>query len=115
MEGFGIKNIFETDTYKQQELTGLMKEALAVNGFSVVIARHPCMLLFTRKQRRANGYVDRHVQVNQSTCSHSYACVQDFACPSFIRAKDGSITVNPELCIGDGSCMQTCPSQAIVR
>lgn len=115
LEGFGIRNIFETDTYKQQELTGLMKEALAVNGFSVVIARHPCMLLFTRKQRKANGYVDRHVQVNQSTCSHSYACVQNFACPSFTRSKDGSITVNPELCIGDGSCMQTCPSQAIVR
>jgi indolepyruvate ferredoxin oxidoreductase alpha subunit len=41
--------------------------------------------------------------------------VQDFACPSFTRAADGSVTVNPELCIGDGSCMQTCPSKAITR
>jgi indolepyruvate ferredoxin oxidoreductase alpha subunit len=115
LEGLGVKHIFETDTYKQAELTDLMRQAMAVEGFSVVIARHPCMLLFTRNQRRKSGYVDRHVTIDQSVCTRAHVCVQDFACPSFIRAADGSVTVNPELCIGDGSCMQTCPSKAITR
>jgi indolepyruvate ferredoxin oxidoreductase alpha subunit len=115
LQGLGVKHIFETDTYKQAELTDLMRQALDVDAFSVVIARHPCMLLFTRNQRRKSGYVDRHVTVDQGVCTRAHVCVQDFACPSFTRAADGSVTVNPELCIGDGSCMQTCPSKAITR
>lgn len=115
LEGLGVKHIFETDTYKQAELTDLMRQALDVDAFSVVIARHPCMLLFTRNQRRKSGYVDRHVTIDQDLCTRAHVCVQDFACPSFTLAPDGSVTVNPELCIGDGSCMQTCPSKAITR
>lgn len=115
LEGLGVRHIFETDTYKQAELTDLMRQALAVDAFSVVIARHPCMLLFTRNQRRKSGYADRHVSIDQNLCTRAHACVQDFACPSFVRAADGGVTVNPELCIGDGSCMQTCPSKAIIR
>ena len=114
LEGLGVKHIFETDTYRQQELTGMMREALALGTFSVVIARHPCMLLFARKQRRKSGYVDRHVSIDQGACAQVHACVQEFACPSFTRSADGSVTVNPELCIGDRSCIQTCPKQAII-
>jgi len=115
LEGLGVRHIFETDTYKQAELTDLMRQALDVDAFSVVIARHPCMLLFTRNQRRKSGYVDRHVTIDQDLCTRAHVCVQDFACPSFTLAADGGVTVNPELCIGDGSCMQTCPSKAIIR
>jgi indolepyruvate ferredoxin oxidoreductase alpha subunit len=115
LQGLGVKHIFETDTYKQAELTELMRQALTTDAFSVVIARHPCMLLFTRNQRRKSGYVDRHVTIDQGVCTRAHVCVQDFACPSFTRAADGSVTVNPELCIGDGSCMQTCPNRAITR
>jgi len=115
LEGLGVRHIFETDTYRQQQLTGLMQEALATEQFSVVIARHPCMLLFTKNQRRKHGYVERTVQIDQEQCSQIHTCVQDFACPSFTRAADGTVTVNRELCIGDGSCMQTCPTKAINR
>ena len=115
LEGLGVRHVFETDTYKQAELTEMMRQAMAVEGFSVVIARHPCMLLFTRNQRRKGGYVPRHVRIDQERCERIHVCVQDFACPSFTRAADGTVTVNPELCIGDGSCMQTCPNKAVTR
>ncbi|MDR2549198.1 MAG: 4Fe-4S binding protein [Desulfobulbus sp.] len=115
LEGLGVRNIFEVDTYRQKELTELMRQALAQDGFSVVIARHPCMLLFTRNQRRKSGYQARHVHIDQGTCARIHTCVQTFACPSFSRAADGSVSVNPELCIGDGSCIQTCPTGAIAR
>ncbi len=115
LEGLGVKTIHETDTYKQEELRNLVKQAMDDDHFSVVIARHPCMLLFAKKQRRKKGYVPQHVKVDQKECERINACIEKFACPSFVRNSDGSISVNNELCIGDGSCIQTCPSKAIIR
>lgn len=115
LEGLGVPHIFEVDTYRQRDLTELMRQALAIDAFSVVIARHPCMLLFIRNQRRRHGSKTHPVRVDQERCSRIHACVAEFACPSFDRGADGSVTVNPALCIGDGSCLQTCPAGAITR
>jgi indolepyruvate ferredoxin oxidoreductase alpha subunit len=93
-----------------------MKEGMEHKGFAVIIARHPCMLKFMRERRRSSpGLKVQQVNVAQGSCARHYVCAAEFACPSFIRHADGSVTVNKELCIGDGSCMQTCPSQAIGR
>ena len=113
LESLGIEFIRDIDTYNQKKLTKYMQEALDFDGFSVVIARHPCMLKFTRQQRRKESYNPSHVKIDQETCRHIYDCIEEFACPSFTRHEDGSITVNRELCIGDGSCLQTCPVSAI--
>lgn len=115
LEGFGVKNIYETDAYKVANLIELTKKAMEEEGFSVIIARHPCMLQFTRKQRKKSGYKARHVHIDQDKCERINECIEVFACPSFKRMPDGSIEVNTDLCIGDGSCIQTCPASAIVR
>lgn len=115
LEGLGIKHIFEVDTYQQQKLTDAVKEAVAVEGFAVVIAKHPCMLKLMREQRRKDGFQARMVSIDKKTCDHQHVCVSNFACPTFILNPDGSVDVNPDLCIGDGSCLQTCPSKAINR
>nr|WP_321467685.1 thiamine pyrophosphate-dependent enzyme [uncultured Desulfobulbus sp.] len=115
LEGLGVQHIFESDTYRQADLTALMHQALDIDGFAVVIAHHPCMLQLTQKQRRKTGYSARSVRIDQQQCSQVHTCIESFACPSFVRAPDGTVTVNQELCIGDGSCMQTCPSEAIQR
>jgi indolepyruvate ferredoxin oxidoreductase alpha subunit len=112
----GVKFLRECDAYDQPKLAGHLKEALAHKGLAVIIARHPCMLKFMRDRRRKSpGLKTQHVNVAQGSCARHYVCAAEFACPSFIRHPDGSVTVNTELCIGDGSCMQTCPSQAIGR
>jgi indolepyruvate ferredoxin oxidoreductase alpha subunit len=113
LEGLGVKHIFEVDTYQQQQLTEQVNQAVAIEGFSVVIARHPCMLKFTRTQRRRPEFQRRQVAVDQDACNRLHACIEKFACPTFSRDQTGQITINPDLCIGDGSCRQTCPSQAI--
>jgi indolepyruvate ferredoxin oxidoreductase alpha subunit len=115
LEGLGVQAIFETDTYQQRQLTDLMRKALAVEGFSAVIARHPCILKFTREQRRKPGFEARRVEIDQEICERIHACVAVFGCPTFTREADGRITINPDLCIGDGSCLQTCPTQAITK
>ncbi len=95
---------------------GHIKEALEHKGFAVVIAKHPCMLKFMRDQRaRIPGFKPEQVQVDQETCDNSRVCIRDFGCPSFMTNDDGSVSVHPDLCIGDGSCIQTCPVNAIVR
>ncbi len=113
LETIGVKFLRRVDTYKQSELTQHIKEALEYKGFSVVIASHPCMLKFTRKQRKKPNYRQRHVNLDQETCNRTYECIEKFGCPTFTRQKDGSVTINEDLCIGDGSCIQTCPVKAI--
>lgn len=52
LEGLGVENIREVDTYNQSKLTQYVEEALEEEGFKVIIAKHPCMLKFTRELRR---------------------------------------------------------------
>lgn len=113
LEGFGIEHIYEVDTYQQKKLKELVVKAVADEGFSVVIARHPCMLKFTREQRRKKGYQTRRVAIDQTVCDRNHECVAVFGCPTFTRNADGSVAINTDLCIGDGSCIQTCPRSAI--
>lgn len=115
LEGLGVKHIFEVDAYQQERLTEMVKQAVATDEFSVVIARHPCMLKLTREQRRKTGYTARRVAIDAEKCDKLHLCVAEFACPTFILNDDGAVDVNPDLCIGDGSCLQTCPAKAIKR
>jgi indolepyruvate ferredoxin oxidoreductase alpha subunit len=115
LEGLGVRHIAEIDTYQQARLTELVRKAVAVQGFSVVIARHPCMLKFTREQRRKTGYRPRQVAVDADVCKQIHACVSDFACPTFALGPDGKVSINTDICIGDGSCIQTCPAGAVTK
>jgi indolepyruvate ferredoxin oxidoreductase alpha subunit len=114
LEGLGAGFIKEVDTYKQKELTEAVKEALEVQGFSVVIARHPCMLKFSRENRKKGIKQKRHADIDPVKCDNIQTCISSFGCPSFTADPgNGRVTVNAELCIGDGSCVQTCPVSAI--
>jgi len=113
LEGLGVRHIYEIDTYQQAKLTEMVKDAINIKEFSAVIARHPCMLKFTREQRRKPGYQPKRVDIDQQKCHRLYECIRDFGCPTFTQMADGRIEIHPDLCIGDGSCVQTCPSEAI--
>ncbi|WP_300455883.1 thiamine pyrophosphate-dependent enzyme [Desulfobacula sp.] len=113
LKGLGIESIRSCDTYSQSKLTDLVKTSLNINGISVVIARHPCMLKFTRHQRKKSGFVQQHITIDSGTCSKIHDCVERFGCPTFIRNPDESVGINLDLCIGDGSCTPSCPEQAI--
>jgi indolepyruvate ferredoxin oxidoreductase, alpha subunit len=113
LEGLGVQHIAETDTYNQRKLGELVKAAMDRDEFSVVIARHPCMLKFMRERRKKGEGVRAQAQVDSDTCRQIHHCVSRFACPSFVLHPNGEVTVNSDLCIGDGSCLQTCPVEAI--
>lgn len=113
LEGLGVKKIYETDTYQQAKLAELVKTAIGDETFSVVIARHPCMLKFTREQRRKKDYRLHQVAIDPEKCERIHVCIEEFACPTFTRLDGGRIEINRDLCIGDGSCLKTCPALAI--
>ena len=52
LKALGVKFVKSIDAYRQAELQDLMREAIAFEGFAVVIAKHPCMLKFTRDRQR---------------------------------------------------------------
>ena len=112
LKGMGVTNVRSVDTYQQEKLTQAVKDALAEDGFNVVIAKHPCMLKFTRELAKKKIGTPPKVQVT-AKCNKSYECISAFACPSYQINPDGSVWVQEDLCIGDGSCKQTCPTQAI--
>ncbi len=113
LEALGIKHIYETDSYQQEKLRLAVEQAVATDQFAVVIARHPCMLKFTRQRRKQANYRPYQVVIDQQKCKRIQTCIARFGCPSFVRHANGAVKVNPDLCIGDGSCLQTCPSSAI--
>lgn len=115
LEGLGVKHIFEVDTYQQTKLQSLVKEAVDIDEFSVVIARHPCMLKFTKEQRKKSGYQAKKVHIDQGLCERTHECVAAFGCPTFTLSNEGKININHDLCIGDGSCLQVCPVSAIQK
>lgn len=112
LQGLGVQDIWEVDTYNQKKLTETVEMALSKDGFNVVIAKHPCMLKFTKEQRRAGRKPLPPMQINEN-CNQSHTCIGDFACPTFQIREDGSVWVQEDLCIGDRSCIQTCPVQGI--
>ncbi len=113
LEAIGVQHIFETDTYQQSVLTDLVRKALDIDAFSVVIARHPCMLKFMREKRRKPGFQPMQVSIDATVCRKIHECVARFGCPSFLRETDGTVRIQTDLCIGDGSCVQSCPAGAI--
>ena len=113
LEGLGVDFIREVDTYRQGELTRILKEALDHPSFSVVIASHPCMLKFTRDQRRRGRPSKARAVVDSEKCDRLRHCLGQFACPALHLTEDGSAGVHPDLCIGDGSCVQVCPVEAL--
>jgi len=113
LESFGVKYIAEIDAYSQKKLIDTVREFVEIEGFKVIIAKHPCMLKFTREQRKKGVFITRKVKVDKDVCTLFYECIERFACPTFQKDSKGKISVHEDLCIGDGSCMQTCPSTAI--
>ncbi len=113
-ETLGVKFLREVDAYQQDKLVELLREAMAHKGFAIVIAKHPCMLKFTRERRKKMpDFQMPQVEVDQVKCDRIHTCVREFGCPSFVRHDDGSVTVHSDLCIGDGSCLQVCPVEAL--
>ena len=119
VKGCGIDFVKTLDPFDMKLTTQTFKEALAHEGFSVIIAKSPCAILNDRAKRRSGIKLDSYY-VDQDVCKKCKICINTYGCPSFYieKNKEGgkdNVFINPSLCDGCGGCPQVCPFGAIKK
>jgi indolepyruvate ferredoxin oxidoreductase alpha subunit len=114
--GCGVDFIEVVDPYDIKKMTNLIKKASNyVNslegGIAVIIARHPCVIAYPEEaipERKRVEVTDDCVECN--------FCLERFECPALYHDQAlGRVSINRELCVNCGLCIQVCPKGAIVE
>ncbi len=109
----GIKKLLICDTYDYDKTLADLKDAIAFEGPSVVIARRPCAL-FPRKVK-----IDPYI-VKDDPCTGCGLCLK-IGCPALSitgrkTAKGLDIPmIDPTICTGCTLCVQVCKFDAIFQ
>ena len=101
VESCGVKDIAIVDPFDLKATEKAIKDAVACEEVSVIIARRPCALL--DKTPKTSYVIDG--------CKGCGACMK-LSCPA-IERHGKLVCINPALCNGCGMCAQVCPFQAI--
>jgi indolepyruvate ferredoxin oxidoreductase alpha subunit len=103
----GVDYVKVVDPYNFEDASKIMKEAINVEGVSVVIARRQCVL-------RNRGVVMKTCYVNEERCNGCGICIKEFACPAFRWNRErGIVSISASDCVGCGFCKYVCPNSAI--
>ena len=106
-KGMGIKNVTVVDVYDQEKLEKVIKEEIAKDELSVIIAQSPCALL--------KSYVPKGKCITLSDkCKKCGMCLVP-GCPAITKKEDGTVAIDDTMCNGCGLCMQRCKFGAIER
>ena len=104
--GLGVRDVRVLDPYDRPALEQALRETTASDSFSVIVCRHPCLLL-TRGQRRDKYAID------PDTCKNCGACLR-LGCPALSQADD-HVEILTVQCGGCGLCFEVCKFDAIAR
>ncbi len=111
LKGMGIENIAVANSFNQKELKEAVRKLDSKNELGVLVSRGECRLLAKRKMRK-KGVEFPTFEVAKPESRKLEECLKEFACPAFQRGKNG-ITINEDMCLGCGVCMQVCPPGTI--
>ena len=104
----GVENVRTVDPYDLDTTVAAVKDALAYDGLSVIVAERPCPLL----KRKEGKLVPVTYAVSKEKCVSCFTCVSKFSCPAL--SKEGKeVIIDKAMCIGCGGCAQVCPKDAI--
>ena len=104
-KSLGIKNVTKADVFDLESFEKIVKEEVAKDEVSVIIACGPCALL--KGMKFPNVCVP-----NSEKCKKCGACLKP-GCPALTKNEDGTISIDETMCNGCGLCMRTCPFGAI--
>jgi indolepyruvate ferredoxin oxidoreductase alpha subunit len=101
----GADNVDVVDPKNIKQLDALLKQRLAENALSVIIARRPCKLI-DRSREPSPIY-------KKEKCKTCGLCF-NIDCPALEKNQGGFVTINQSLCAGCYLCAETCPADALV-
>jgi len=101
----GVPRVFTVDAFDTKELERVLRESVAQDEVTVIIAKAPCALL--KGQRFPNVCT-----VDADACRKCGMCMR-IGCPAMTRGEDGKVRIDAAMCNGCGLCMQNCHFDAI--
>ena len=103
-EAVGVERVTVVDPFDIDNFKKVVKEELAADEPSVIIAQRPCALL-------KNVAFEGRRTISQEKCKKCQACMK-IGCPAISKNGD-DIVINPALCVGCGFCARVCKFGAI--
>jgi len=103
----GIKRVVKVDPYNINETIAVLKQELAADEPSVIIADAPCVI-------RARRIFNKPYFVDPEICIMCGMC-HKVGCPAIEKDENGKTKINELLCIGCDICRQVCKPQAIQK
>ena len=100
----GVDNVDVISPYEVKPLESLIKQRLAENALSVIVARAPCRLI-DREVRPAPEY-------DKDKCKTCGICLS-VDCPAMSESEDGYIEIDKASCTGCYLCAQVCAPGAL--
>ncbi len=104
VRALGVPHVRKTKAYNLSATMKAMEELKEESGVRVLIAEEPCVLYARRTLKRAPTQVAYVAEQNDV----AKACVENFACPAFVRDAEG-IRVDETLCVGCMVCLRVAP------
>ena len=106
-KAIGVKNVVEVDAFDLSAMEKTIKEEVAKDEVSVIIACAPCALLKGVKfPYKCEAVSDK--------CKKCGMCLKP-GCPALTKKEDGTISIDDTMCNGCGLCQQLCKFDAIQK
>lgn len=99
----GVNRVQVVNAYNMPAVEKAVKEELAAEEVSVIIAKQPCVLL--TKERKSFAHIN-------DKCKKCGACMR-IGCPAILKTESGEIKIVKEQCNGCGVCAEMCKFGAI--
>ena len=101
----GVPNVVEISSFDVAGLEKLVRESVASDVLTVIIAKAPCVLLKGQK-------FPNKCKVNPDACKKCGACMK-IGCPAMTKGADGKVKIDATMCNGCGLCQNYCKFNAI--
>ena len=101
----GVVSVIEISSFDVAGLERVVRESVASDVLTVIIAKAPCVLL--KGQSFPNV-----CRVNPDACRKCGACMK-IGCPAMTRGDDGRVRIDATMCNGCGLCTNYCKFGAI--
>ena len=108
VRALGVQWVKTVDPYDMDDLRKVIKEAMEAEEVTVVITKHPCVLLPEERQKAGKPF-----QIDQDACTSCMLCFR-IGCPALIRT-DEVPYIDESRCNGCYLCGELCNLDAIKK